>query len=218
MSDRAVLYISMKRINITKTQERASGIYLTVYRNGIDYPEKLRKALSASREYWLRPHQSALGIVALVGGLVDADNIGLSTEGEGINRIKLPIIVVDPHKREVAFAVPGDETDPTKWYEHYSFVGYVGQSQASYPAEVLSVYHLRRMDKTTFGSGRDEQHEVVVLAFSEKHARHLAASGAGDEGHEEWLREDAVSCEALNPATMSDKTPRVICQDFLAGG
>lgn len=67
--------------------------------------------------------------------------------------------------------------------------------------------------KNTDVPAYDVANGFVVRAPGEREARSLAASQAGDEGPETWLRETESFC---NPLRVKGKT-RVLIRDYNAG-
>ena len=86
----------------------------------------------------------------------------------------------------------------------------------------MNLYLLKRTARVYW----DETRSLVVRAEDETHARALAASAAGDEGIEVWVRGFEVEHQAIGPTkTMpvtcelltTDGEPGVICRNFRNG-
>ena len=72
----------------------------------------------------------------------------------------------------------------------------------------MFIYHLTRQGKIE----RDENSALVLIAASEKDARHRAATLCGDEGGAAWLLH--ATCNMIGMA-FADIDPALVCIDRL---
>lgn len=129
MGDRANIFV----IDQPLSDNPVNGIYLYTHWEGYVWPEILRLALhhTDARGRWNDDsYLTRIVIREVFESLTGATGGGVSTY---LTDNEHEIIVLNIPGQFVAFASPGEETDPGKWYGALSFSEYCDQVEALYP-------------------------------------------------------------------------------------